>query len=94
MLEWNASDVRSKLAIEEGVSHLKNNSTISMSGPSSFNTRTLILMDEVDGMSGSDKGGNMALINMIKDTKVPIVCICNDRYNPKIKSLSSHCLDL
>lgn len=36
-------------------------------------------MDEVDGMTGSDRGGNKSLIDMIKLTKVPIVCICNDR---------------
>lgn len=51
-------------------------------------------MDEVDGMSGSDKGGIKALIDMINQSKLPIVCICNDRYNQKIKSLASHCLDL
>jgi replication factor C subunit 1 len=31
---------------------------------------------------------------MIKNTKVPIVCICNDRHNQKIKSLVNYCLDL
>lgn len=51
-------------------------------------------MDEVDGMSGSDKGGNKCLIDMIKMTKVPIVCICNDRSNQKIRSLANHCLDI
>lgn len=35
-------------------------------------------MDEVDGMS-SDRGGSKALIDIIKLTKVPIICICNDR---------------
>ena len=35
-------------------------------------------MDEVDGMS-SDRGGSKALIDKIKNSKVPIVCICNDR---------------
>jgi replication factor C subunit 1 len=37
-------------------------------------------MDEVDGMSGnSDRGGNQILINLIKTTKAPIFCVCNDR---------------
>jgi replication factor C subunit 1 len=36
-------------------------------------------MDEVDGMSAGDRGGIAAIINMIKTTKVPIICICNDR---------------
>ena len=31
--------------------------------------------------------GMKSLIDMIKVTKVPIICICNDKYNPKMKSL-------
>jgi len=56
--------------------------------------KSLIIMDEIDGMSGSDRGGVAALINTIKQTRVPIICICNDRMSPKLKSLTSHCYDL
>lgn len=38
-------------------------------------------MDEVDGMSGGDRGGVQELINLIKNTRVPIVCIANDYYD-------------
>ena len=31
---------------------------------------------------------------MIKRTKVPVICICNDRQHPKIRSLANYCLDL
>lgn len=31
---------------------------------------------------------------MIKSTKVPIICICNDRVLPKIRSLANYCYDL
>ena len=41
----------------------------------------IILMDEVDGMSSGDMGGNAALIEAIKITRSPIICICNDRMN-------------
>jgi replication factor C subunit 1 len=41
--------------------------------------KTLIIMDEVDGMSSGDRGGITEIIMMIKNTKVPIICICNDR---------------
>ena len=64
-------------------------------------------MDEVDGMSGGgiliqlilaiiiiDRGGIKAIIDAIKVTKVPIICICNDRMDPKIRSLASHCYDI
>lgn len=37
-------------------------------------------MDEVDGMSGhNDRGGNAELIKIIKTSKTPIICVCNDR---------------
>jgi len=39
-----------------------------------------IIMDEVDGMAGNeDRGGILELINTIKSSKIPIICICNDR---------------
>lgn len=56
--------------------------------------KTLIIMDEVDGMSSGDRGGIAAIIEMIKKTKVPIICICNDRQSPKIRSLAGHCYDI
>lgn len=36
-------------------------------------------MDEVDGVGSGDRGGIAALISVIKLTKTPIICICNDR---------------
>eukprot|EP01018_Ginkgo_biloba_P023733 Gb_23963 [translate_table: standard] len=51
-------------------------------------------MDEVDGMSGGDRGGVSDLINSIKISKIPIICICNDRYSQKLKSLVNYCLPL
>lgn len=41
-------------------------------------TKTLVLMDEVDGCGASDRGGLSALVKIIKETKLPIICICND----------------
>jgi replication factor C subunit 1 len=46
-------------------------------------------MDEVDGMSGGDRGGVGALNALIKKTKIPIIAICNDRNSPKMKPLMS-----
>lgn len=51
-------------------------------------------MDEVDGMGGGDRGGMAELIAILKKTKIPIICICNDRQSPKVRSLANHCLDL
>lgn len=51
-------------------------------------------MDEVDGMSGGDRGGCSVLLELVKKSKQAIVCICNDRQSPKVKSLALQCLDL
>ncbi|TKR89489.1 hypothetical protein L596_013586 [Steinernema carpocapsae] len=55
----------------------------------------VLIMDEVDGMSGNeDRAGIAELIKLIKTSKVPIICICNDRQSPKMRSLVNHCFDL
>lgn len=55
----------------------------------------VVIMDEVDGLAGNDdRGGTRELISIIAKTRVPIICICNDRSNTKVRSLLSHCLDL
>lgn len=53
-----------------------------------------LIMDEVDGMSGGDRGGVNDLIQSIHRSKVPIICICNDKYNQKLRSLRNHTLEL
>ena len=89
--ETNSSDSRSKALI----SPLVAGSSISNSIDFHANIqKTLIIMDEVDGMAGGDKGGVAALVSMIKSSKVPIICICNDRQSPKLKTLAKHCLEL
>lgn len=56
--------------------------------------KTVLIMDEVDGMSAGDRGGVADLIASIKISKIPIICICNDRYSQKLKSLVNYCLPL
>lgn len=56
--------------------------------------KSALIMDEVDGMSGGDRGGVADLIASIKSSRVPIICICNDRYSQKLKSLLNYCLVL
>ncbi|KNC98455.1 replication factor C subunit 1 [Spizellomyces punctatus DAOM BR117] len=110
VLEFNASDTRSKKALDtvfrectgshavtEFFSSSENGSTNSngkKTGGLRTGKRQVLVMDEVDGMSGGDRGGTAELIQLIKKTKVPIICICNDRQSPKIKSLANYCFDL
>ncbi|CAD8136163.1 unnamed protein product [Paramecium octaurelia] len=95
LIEWNASDVRSKLQIENYVKHLQDNTVLRFKDANLISEgKMIILMDEIDGMTGSDRGGNKCLIDMIKLTKVPIVCICNDRNKQSMRTLANYCLDL
>ena len=41
--------------------------------------KSVIIMDEVDGCGAGDRGGITALIEMVKTTRTPIICIANDR---------------
>lgn len=60
-----------------------------------LSNKNVIIMDEIDGMSGTeDKGGVNALINIIKQTKMPIICICNNRNNPKLSTLLKNCFEI
>ena len=56
--------------------------------------KNVIIMDECDGVGAGDRGGIAALIKVIKTSRTPIICICNDRQSPKVQSLANHCYDL
>ena len=50
--------------------------------------KRVIIMDEVDGMSSGDFGGNAELIALIKRTTTPVICVCNDRQKDSVRSLA------
>ncbi|XP_078255949.1 replication factor C subunit 1 isoform X2 [Rhinoraja longicauda] len=96
-VELNASDTRSKNTLKEVIAESLNNTSIIgyCSGTSLLSTKHALIMDEVDGMAGNeDRGGIQELIYLIKQTKIPIICMCNDRNHPKIRSLANYCFDL
>lgn len=97
-IEFNASDTRSKKLLQVEVSELLSNKTLHgyFNGRNtSLTEKQVLLMDEVDGMAGNeDRGGMQELISLIKNSSVPIICMCNDRNHPKIRSLVNHCFDL
>jgi replication factor C subunit 1 len=51
-------------------------------------------MDEVDGLGISDRGGNAEIAKFIRGTKVPIICICNDRQKASVRTLANYCYDI
>lgn len=102
VVEVNASDTRgaSGKDVKEGVGGKASNAIREMVTNRAVNFFTgkpkkmCLIMDEVDGMSGGDRGGVQELIACIKISKIPIICICNDKYNQKLKSLQNYTMDL
>lgn len=101
IIYYDSSDVRNKDVI-----NAINNYNISEKSILSIfqqNTRkNAIVMDEIDGMSSSDKGGIDALVKLIRPKKtkkqkaenfitVPIICIGNYYKDKKISELISVC---
>ena len=97
VLEFNASDVRSKKAMQEAMGDITGSHTLefrTFHKSQHHRKKRCIIMDEVDGMGAGDRSGMSELIQMIKGSRVPIVCICNDRQSQKMKSLLPYCMDL
>ena len=102
-VEVNASDARGKAdsSVLKGVSGKLANSIKELSTNASVQydragqrRRLCLIMDEVDGMSAGDRGGVADLIKTIHRSRIPIICICNDKYSQKLRSLRNHCLEL
>mmetsp|Transcript_8209 Transcript_8209/g.11430 ORF Transcript_8209/g.11430 Transcript_8209/m.11430 type:complete len:846 (-) Transcript_8209:499-3036(-) len=96
VLELNASDARSKKSLTEQLGGTLDCPTLKFGAINAkdMTTKRLLIMDEVDGLSGSDRGGSQELIRLIKISRVPIICICNDRQSNKVKGLANSCFDL
>jgi replication factor C subunit 1 len=86
IVDCNASDERSATAIRARFE--------TATASASYGRPTLILMDEVDGMSAGDRGGIGELARILKTSTLPIVCIANDRGTPKLRPLTSCCIDM
>src|SRR3989344_3445014 len=59
---------------------------------SDFGNEKLILVDEIDGMYGvKDRGGVGAVIDVIKESKYPIIITANNAFQSKLKTLRKYC---
>ncbi|KAL0908836.1 hypothetical protein M5K25_023345 [Dendrobium thyrsiflorum] len=102
VIEVNASDSRGKAdakivkgvggSTSNSIKELIDNKSLSINKNRSKHPKMVLIMDEVDGMSAGDRGGVADLISSIKVAKIPIICICNDRYSQKLKSLVNYCM--
>ncbi len=85
LVEFNSSDKRNKDNIETLVWRAATQQTLD-------GRPRLILLDEVDGLSGtSDRGGVGAILKVIKESVHPIVMTANDPNSPRLKDLMKIC---
>lgn len=85
-VELNASDKRSHDIIKRTIG--ESSSSRSLFG----DDYKLIILDEVDGIHGTnDRGGVKAIGEIIKSSKHPLILIANDFYSKRLTSLKTKC---
>lgn len=85
-IELNASDKRSQDIIMSTVG--ESSATYSLFG----DEYKLIILDEVDGIHGTnDRGGVKAINQIIKTAKHPLILIANDFYSKRLTTIKTKC---
>jgi len=88
IVELNASDARTKDKLDKKIGEAIH--TVNL-----FGERSLIFLDEVDGLLGrSDYGGVEFIKEAVKNTQNPIIMAANDQDADEIKKLGSVCVAL
>lgn len=82
LFELNASDARTEGALRRLVG--QSSKTISFYSSKG----KIIFLDEVDGLFGTEEtGGVKAIVELIKESRVPIVMAANDPWDPRLRPL-------
>ncbi len=86
LVEKNASDYRTEDAVNRFAG-------LASQFGSLFGGRRIVLLDELDGLTGTaDKGGVKAITEVVKAAQCPIILIANSAYDPKFTNLRIYCL--
>ncbi len=81
VIEVNASDVRNKESINEVIGPASSQMSL-------FSRGKIILVDEIDGLSGTkDRGGIQAITKLIAKSGFPLILTAQDPYDKKFKAL-------
>ena len=93
VIEFNASDERSKSAVERVIKEASKSAGFLMGTSFPQKPPRLLLLDEVDGLSAQrDRGGFRALIQLLKEIKIPPILTANVIHDPKIRQLMAQCI--
>ena len=77
ILELNSSDLRNRQQLEDRLKPATEQQAL-------FKKGKVLLMDEVDGVTGTDIGGIPELVKLINGTHFPIIMTCNDVWHSKL----------
>ena len=84
ILELNSSDLRNRLKLEEKLKPASEQQSL-------FKEGKILLMDEVDGVTGTDIGGVPELIRIIEKSAHPLILTGNDIWQSKFSKLRPKC---
>lgn len=84
IFELNASDFRNKEKLNEILKP-------AMEQRSLLNKTKIILVDEADGILGTDRGGIPELNSLIETSNFPIIMTANDAWSKKLQPLRANC---
>ena len=80
IFELNASDLRNRSKLREILRPATKQKSLIKRGK-------IILVDEVDGISGTDRGGISELLTLVESTAFPMIITANDIWNKKFNPL-------
>jgi len=80
VIELNASSLRNREQIEAILNPASSQASL-------FAKSKIILIDEIDGISGRDRGGIEAVLGLITTTRYPIFITTNDAWQQKLNPL-------
>ncbi len=84
LLRMNASDKRTASEVESVMGEASKQMPL-------FHKGKIILLDELDGIAGGDRGAVGAIVKLVKTSMFPVFLIANDPWKPKLLPLRSHC---
>ncbi len=86
LVEKNASDYRTEDAVRRFAGLASQYSSL-------FGRTRIVLLDELDGLTGTaDRGGVKATTDIVKTAQCPVVLISSNAYNPRFSTLRRYCL--
>lgn len=84
VVEVNATDLRDKNNVDMIIGKASQQQSLFYSGK-------IILIDEVDALTGVDRGGATTILEVIDESKSPIILTANDAYDKKLSSIRKKC---